>query len=399
MENEVDLDRFDGLIIHYSLVACLDTFIGPRTRKAIRAFRGFKIAFVQDDYRFVNATNAALADLGIHAVFGLAPIDIIDQVYSPTKLPGVVRETVLAGYVPEGLCDRRVPRYEDRPIDVGYRARKVPPWLGSFSREKWIIAERFAKDATPYGLTCNLSTREEDRIYGEAWISFMTNSKAMLGTESGASVCDYTGEIQANVEAHLLREPGASFERLSDLYFKDIDGQVMLNVISPRCFEAAALRTLMILYEGSYSGRLQAWRHYVPLKKDHSNMAEVVAILRDPAKANAIIDRAYREVSLNPDNSFAAMVKQVDRVIDAHFRPDMLATAAPYDDATMAAIQRRADNRQWRRRMLRKAAGGVRRAAHGILDLLPEQTANTIRPILQARWRAILGIKLPPPTR
>src|SRR3546814_45985 len=180
---------------------------------------------------------------------------------------------------------RRPPRstrtYTLFPYTTLFRAaRKLPAWLGSHGQEKWLIAERFATDAWRFGLTTDISCREADRIYGAKWTDFLMNCKAVLGTESGSGVCDFTGEIQARVEEHVARDPDVPFEVLRELYFKSEDGRLMMNVISPRCFEAAALRTLMILYEGRYSGRLIPWRHYVPLKRDHSNMDEVVAVLR-----------------------------------------------------------------------------------------------------------------------
>src|SRR5690606_11640045 len=153
-----------------------------------------------------------------------------------------------------------------------------------------------------YGLVCDISYREEDRLYGNAWIKFLSRCKAVLGVESGASVFDFTGDIQRNVERHLARDPTATFETLRDLYFRDAEGKISLAQISPRSFESAALRTLMILYDGEYSGILVPWRHYVPLRKDHSNMDEVVAALRDPVRCREIVDCAYREVALDPRN-------------------------------------------------------------------------------------------------
>ena len=362
----IEFDRFDGIIIHYSLVACMDSYIGPKSRAAIRMFSGLKVAFIQDDYRWINESVDAFRDMGIHILFGLVPPEIIDQVYSPEKLPGVVRETVLTGYVPHNLTKRVVPSLKDRCLDVGYRARKVPAWLGSFGQEKWLIAERFKADADRYGLSCNFSTREEDRIYGEHWIKFLVNCKAVLGTESGASICDFTGQIKRNVEAHVAADPDATFEILRDLYFKDEDGRIVLSVISPRCFEAAALRTLLILYEGTYSGRLQPWRHYVPLNKDHSNMAEVVEVLRNQERAQAIVDTAFSEVALNPDNSFAAMVRQVDSVINRVFCEEMTAKMLPYDEAAFAAVVRRLR----RHELVRKVYGSVRRRVLKVMSLV-----------------------------
>ena len=334
----LDLSRFDGIIVHYSLIACYDNYLSPDARRRIREFSGFKAAFVQDDYRWINDTVDALAYMRLTALFPLAGPEIIDLVYSPEKLPGVHRETVLTGYVPEELARREVKPFAARPIDVGYRARKVPMWIGSHTLQKWQIADRFIADAPRYGLKVDISYREEDRIYGEAWIEFIASCKAMLGTESGASVCDFTGEIQRNVEAHVKRHPDASFEELRDLYFKDIDGKIMMNVISPRTFEAACLRTLMILYDGYYSGILKPWRHYVPLRRDHSNMDEVVAVLRDATRAQDIVDRAYHEVALNPAYTFRALVERVDEVIAATYQP--ADERLPYSDAEFAWWQR-----------------------------------------------------------
>ena len=86
----------------------------------------------------------------------------------------------------------------------------------------------------------------------------------------------------------------------------------------------------MILYEGNYSGILEPWRHYVPLKKDHSNMAEVVAVLRDPSRLAEIVQCAYDEIALNPRYSFAAAVAAADAAIEAVLRPEMLSRAGPY---------------------------------------------------------------------
>ena len=315
----VDLGKYDGLIIHYSLVACIDSYVAPVMRRKIRTFPGYKAAFVQDDYRFIDATCAALDYMRIHALFALPGEDIIERVYTQEKLPGVRKITTLAGYVPDSLIGIETPPYESRLVDVSYRARKVPQWLGEHSLQKWEIADKFRADASHYDLVVDISHNERDRIYGHNWTKFISNSKAVLGTESGASVSDFTGEIQKNVEEHLKRDNKASFEELSDLYFKDNDGEIIINVISPRCFEAAALRTLMIMYEGNYSGVMKSWKHFVPLKKDHSNMAEVVAILRDPARAAVVIKSAYDDLVLSGSYSYRAMMQQVDSVMEESF--------------------------------------------------------------------------------
>lgn len=311
----VVLSRFDALVIHYSLIASNDNYISKKSRELIRRFNGLKAAFVQDDYRWINDTVDALAYMRIDTLFTLADQDIVDKVYSPIKLADVRKVTVLAGYVPEKLVNMDVPDYESRKIDVGYRARKLPAWMGSHTLQKWQIAEKFIADNDKINLNIDISCSEDDRIYGDKWIQFVSNCKAILGTESGASVCDYTGDIQRNVENYELSHPDATFEELRDMFFKDEDCKIMMNVISPRCFESAALRTLMIMYEGAYSGVLVPWRHYVPLERDHSNIELVRDIVKSPDQAKKIINGAYTEIAKNEKYTFRGMVKLVDIVM------------------------------------------------------------------------------------
>ncbi len=340
LPTELDLDRFDALVIHYSLVACHDYYISPSARARIGAFPGLKAAFIQDEYRFVDATIAALRMLGIHVLFTCVPETELDKVYPETKLRGVRSVPVLTGYVPEGLLDQPLPPFAERPVDVGYRGRNVPAWLGALGQEKRQIGERFLRDAKRYGLRCDIAWNEEDRIYGNAWIHFLSNCKATLGVESGASVFDFAGDIERQVEAHLEHNPSVSFETLQTRYFKGREGAIRMNQISPRCFEATCLKTLMILYEGEYSGVLAPWRHYVPLKKDHSNMDEVVAVLRDPARAEAIIGRAYVEVACNPDYSYKACVQLFDAVLDEEWGRTRPASAPAYLDRDFGQLAR-----------------------------------------------------------
>ena len=47
-----------------------------------------------------------------------------------------------------------------------------------------------------------VETFEEDRIYGKKWIHFLSQSRCSLGTESGASVIDFTGQIESDVREY-----------------------------------------------------------------------------------------------------------------------------------------------------------------------------------------------------
>jgi len=385
---ELDLERFDAVVVHYSVFVFDETHLSASARRRLAAFQGVKAVFIQDEHRFVERTVAALAELGVDLLFTCVPEGESAKVYPPERLPGLRRITVLTGYLDPDLARRPVPAYGARPIDVGYRARKLPPWLGELGREKWRIAERFLADAPRYGLVCDISTREEDRLHDEAWIRFVASCKAMLGSESGASVFDFTGEIARRAERHALERPEASFEELRDRFFAEAEGRIASAVISPRCFEAAALRTLMILYEGGYSGVLTPWRHYVPLRKDHANMDEVVAVLRDEARAGAIVEAAWREVACNPAYSFAVLTRLLDESLAAAAKRP--AVGAPYDEAAFARLVER---QRWRigpRKIgiyARYAAGRV--LLRQVFGLLPDPLRDRLAGGLRRLYRRL----------
>jgi hypothetical protein len=253
--------------------------------------------------------------MGIHVLFTCVPDGEVDKVYSPSALPGLKKVNTLTGYVPKALLTRDVSRIKDRPIDVGYRTRRLAYWLGELGFEKIQIADRFIQHTQNSGLRLDISTEESHRIYGDRWIDFVSSCKAMLGTESGASVFDFSGELQERVERYQAEHPEADFVEIQERFLRPHEGRIRLNQISPRCFEAAALRTAMVLYEGHYSGILEPWRHYVPLRKNFSNMDEVVAILKNDERLQTIADCAFAEIAQNPKYSYESFIADFDRVV------------------------------------------------------------------------------------
>lgn len=319
-KTDVDLSMFDCIVIHHSIPVGYGNTLSDQTIERLKGFQGLKALFIQDEMRWVESTCDKIEKIGISLVFTVVNPEVVRDIYRGTWFDRVRFEHVLTGYVPEELLDVDVPAYEDRQIDVSYRARKLPAWCGSFGQEKSIIADRFLADAAGWSLNCDISCKESARIYGDDWVRFVADSRATLGAESGASFIDYSGQIAPAVDDYERRHPEASFEEVRDKFLEGRDGRTVIHVISPRCFEAAALRTLMVMYEGAYSGILEAGRHYVPLARDHSNMAEVVAILRDPEKAKTIIEAAYREIACSGKWSYKTLIEQFDQAVGEEWK-------------------------------------------------------------------------------
>ncbi len=313
---DLDLERFDVVVTHYSVAIGYPGHVPASLAAKIKAFPGTKIAFLQDEYRWIDASAAAIRDLGIDVLFTVTNPEVTRKIYHHPWFDDVRIEHTLTGFVPEDLCHRSPPPFEERRVDVGYRARKLPAWLGAAAQEKWLIGERFAADASAHGLACDISSREADRLYGEAWIDFVGNCRAVLGSESAISAFDFDGTLKDAVDAYEREHPNASFEDVRAHLLEGIDEcHGAIRVISPRVFEAAALKTLMILYPGSYSGVLEPWRHYVPLDRDHGNMDEVVGVLRDHAKVMKITEQCYQEVARSGRWGYNAFAMHFDQVV------------------------------------------------------------------------------------
>lgn len=323
-----ELDQYDAVIIHYNLNIFVDHRCPPWLRILLRHTPAKKIIFIQDEYRNIDEVVQILDYIKADLLFTCVPEEEIEKVYPALKLPNLKKVNTLTGFVPENLLRYVRPTYAERSLDVVYRARKLSAWYGRLAQEKWMIADKFSEDAPRFDLKTNISSQEKDRIYGGQWIDFLRHAKSALGTESGASVFDFTGDIQKSVEQYEQEFPEASFAEIEEKFFKGLDGKIRLNQISPRAFECAALGTLMILYEGDYSGILVPWRHYLPLKKDHSNMKEIVAVLRNPQQWQDITDRAYAEIAQNPKYSYKHFIQQFDQHVQNLFDPPLPAQQA-----------------------------------------------------------------------
>jgi hypothetical protein len=323
----IDVDEFDVIIVHYSIAINFETYLPKVVRDAVRRFTGLKVLFIQDEYRDVNRCVSSMIELGIHVIFTCVPEPQISKVYRHLLERGVRCVETLPGFVPDRLAQRPVSPLAARPFDVVYRGRPCPYELGDLAQEKVSIAVRFNELAPKFELTADVDWREEARIYGDCWTEFMASGRTALGTESGASIVDFDGELARTVAAYREQYPEASYREVADKFLAPYEGNVVINTISPRAFEAIALRTALVLFPGNYSGVLQAGRHYISLAKDFSNFAEVAGLLKNTAFLEQMAAITFDEVVAPGRYSYAAFARSVDSVMEEEWQARIAPTA------------------------------------------------------------------------
>ena len=317
----LDLDEFDAVVIHYSIILLSDYYLAPALREKVRRFQGLKIQFVQDDYRGIETLASAMQEMGIHVLYTALPDEARRIVWSDERLPGVLKVPTLTGYVPEALAGRSVPPVAGRPFAVGYRAREFPLWMGRVAQERVTIAREFLARARPLGITCDIRWDEAGRLYGDEWIRFHLACRSTLGTESAISIVDFDGRVERAVREFQAARPQSSAEDIEREVLAPFEGNVIARVVSPRVFEAAALGTPMILFRGGYSGVVSPWTHYVPLEPDFSNFDEVVARLGDVRFLQRLADSARQDLVSSGHYSYREMVRGFDELVDSHCAP------------------------------------------------------------------------------
>jgi hypothetical protein len=271
-----------------------------------------KVALPQDEYDHAALLDEWLFELGVSSVYSCFGPDQWETLY-PRLAPRAAFHETLTGFIDEEaaaeLAGRIVP-HSRRAWDIVYRAKKVPYWFGSHGQLKHRIGEVVRRRAGELGLRTDISTRPEDTILGAGWLDFVMSGRAVIGCESGSSVLDERGEIQQRVSQLLAAQPDLTFEQVDAQMPSGWDSYAFF-AISPRHLEAVITKTAQVLVEGRYSGVLEPERHYIPVRRDFSDLDEALERLRDTEAVEEMTERAYREVYLSGLNNQEVLARQL----------------------------------------------------------------------------------------
>lgn len=317
---DFDFDDYDVVFHNYCARLCFEGYVSQSYQDKLKAFKGVKILAVQDEYDRTDALKAAILRLGFDIVLTCVPQDSLDYVYPEAAFGHIDFLTVFTGYVPDDFETNAPPPLplKDRPILIGYRGRDIGGRYGSLGFEKFEIGRRMKELCDARGIATDIAMDEANRIYGDAWLVFMGNCRAMLGSESGSNVFDFDGTIEARFKEMTAANHGVapSYQAFLPVVAQR-DREIDMGQISPRVFECALMRTPMILFRGRYSDAILPDEHYIALEKDFSNFDAVIARLDDLEALDAMTARTFAHLVRSGQFGYRTFFARVEAAIRA----------------------------------------------------------------------------------
>jgi len=314
---QFDASMYDALVIHYSVRVSIEDHLSDVAAHLLANYAGPKLLFIQDEYDATEMTRRWIERLGIDGVFTNVPLNQVGMVYPRERFPHVDFLPTLTGYVPEDpMLDFYAMPIGEREIMIGYRGRCLPHQYGDLGHEKYRIGIEMKRCAEAAGFPVDIEVEDAKRIYGADWYRFLGSCRATLGTESGSNVFDEDGNLAKLAKIYA----DWPYEEFAARYLQGRQSRIRMNQISPKIFEAIRLRTALVLFEGSYSGVVRPETHYITLKKDFSNVQEVLAKLADLDYVQALTERAYEDIIVSGRYSYATFIQGVDRYLEGRCR-------------------------------------------------------------------------------
>ena len=304
----------------------------------LRGVGRVRVALPQDEYTGGEQLNEFLKDYEIDHVFSLAPPSEWPKIYPRLDRKRVAISRSLPGYLADDTAkriERIVDRTRERPVEIGYRAWSGAPWLGRHGVLKGQVGEVFREAAPRHGVSTDISSRDSDVLLGDDWFRFLASCKYTLGCEGGASMLDWDGSIRERTDRYQAEHPDAGFDEVEAACFPGQDGTLDYFAIGPRHIEACATRTCQVLVEGDYQGILRPWEHYIPVKRDFSNLDEVLELIRRDELREEITENAYRDVIASERYTYRSFVREVEAAATES------APETPRQARSMAMLERR----------------------------------------------------------
>jgi hypothetical protein len=279
--------RIDAVVILHSVFSN-GCYLTGRLFRRVASLPQPKAYFVGNEYKLMPEKIEFCERLGVSLVVSQLSSPDAHDLYRARL--GCRVAPIPSGGLDTDVFVARTPAAE-REIDVGYRAYDSPIYLGH--RERRELAEHVADAARRRGLRVDVSLDGAARFDERGWAAFLDRCRAQLGSEAGADFFELTDETRNRVNAWVAEHPESSDDEVLERFFRDRTGWISGRALSGRVVEAAGTKTAQLLLEGDYGGWFRPDEHYVPLRKDFSNLDEALDRLADRAAVGRMTQAAY----------------------------------------------------------------------------------------------------------
>ncbi len=280
------LRRYDLIVVAHS-AAGDDMRLLLKSASAFDRRRGKLVVFVGNEYDLLDEKIAFMRRTQAEFVCSQLPMEAAKYLYGECSGASVLE-------MPHALnpARYRVIPGSARSVDVGFIGDIYWPFVGD--RERTDLIEWFEREGAARGLAVDV--RRERVLRGE-WNLFLNGCKAIIGAESGTYYLNDRGRLLERARSYNLNENrGASFNEVFQRFYAGQPRGVSGKSISSRHFEPVGTKTCQILLEGYYNGVLQPNLHYIPVKKDLSDIDAALERFRDEALRARIVEGAYEHV-------------------------------------------------------------------------------------------------------
>jgi glycosyltransferase involved in cell wall biosynthesis len=264
-----------------------------------------KLAICQDEYYNTEYIEKFLFTININIVLTVSPISEIKKIYP--ILNNTTFVNVLTGYFSDQEEEKdNIPSIQNRNNYVFYRGRRLHYSYGELGQDKENIGIFMKHFCNQNNIKNDISVNPDDCIYSNEWYNYLKNSKTTLATDSGSNIYDRNNSLREkinnllniNINCSILPDNVKYDYKYVYNYFNNDFKKNFIEQgqISPKMFEAIKLKTVLIMFEGRYSEILKPNVHYIEVKKDYSNINNVLEKLKDDQYLQNMADTAYEEI-------------------------------------------------------------------------------------------------------
>lgn len=277
---------YDLIVISHA-AAGDDMTLLNRTRRLLQRRRCKLVMFIGNEYDLLDEKIAFAQATGAEYVCSQLPIETARALYADCGGAEIIE-------MPHALNPASYHEISgvSRDTDVGFVGDIYWPFVGD--RERTDLIEWFERHGAGHGLACDI---RRGRLPREDWNHFLNGCHAIVGAESGTYYLNERGKLldrARHYNLHVNRD--ATFEDVFQRFYADAPYVLSGKSISSRHFEPIGTKTAQILVEGQYNGILQADRHYIPVRKDMSDIDEAVRKYKDAALRGNMIRETYEYV-------------------------------------------------------------------------------------------------------